>query len=304
MVAGWRWLLRALAAQQPLVLAVEDLHWADQLLLDVLEGLVEPALGRPLPLLVVGTARPELLDRRPNWAKDTSNHTNVPLGPLAAVDTARLLEALLAVHEMAVTVGPDVLGRVNGNPLFAEEYARLLRDRRGQPGPLPVPATVQAVIAARLDGLPPAQKAVLANAAVLGQFGWVGAIAAVSGIDADDLDAWLQLNEHLADLEGKELVGRVGGSRVIGEVEVAFRHVLVRDVAYGQLPRAARDERHQRAAAWLEHSPPTEPATATRWWPTITPRRSPSRVLLGRPPWIWSAGPVSPSSAKALAKSC
>lgn len=242
-VAAWRWFLRALADQQPLVLAVEDLHWADPLLLDVLEGLVDPALGRPLPLLVVGTARPELLDRRPNWANDTSNRTTVTLGPLAAVDTARLLEALLALHEVAVTIGPDLLGRVDGNPLFAEEYARLLRDRRGQPRPPPVPATVQAVIAARLDGLPPAQKAVLADAAVLGQVGWVGAIAAVGGDDADDLDAWLQLN-------------RVGGSRVAGEVEVAFRHVLVRDVAYGQLPRAARAERHQRAAAWLEQLAP------------------------------------------------
>ena len=84
----------------------------------------------------------------------------------------------------------------------------------------------------------------------------MGAIAAVGGDDADDLDAWLQLNRHLGDLERKELLGRVSGSRVAGEVEVAFRHVLVRDVAYGQLPRAARAERHQRAAAWLEQLAP------------------------------------------------
>ena len=255
-VAAWQRFLRALADQQPLVLAVEDLHWADPLLLDVLEGLVDPALGRPLPLLVVGTTRPELLDLRPNWANDTSHRTTMTLGPLAAVDTARLLEALLALHKVAVTVGADLLARVNGNPLFAEEYARLLRDRRGQPEPPPVPATVQAVIAARLDGLPPAQKAVLADAAVLGQVGWVGAIAAVGGSDADDLDAWLQLNQHIVDLERKELLGRVGGSRVAGEVEVTFRHVLVRDVAYRQLPRAARAEQHQRAAAWLEQLAP------------------------------------------------
>jgi class 3 adenylate cyclase/tetratricopeptide (TPR) repeat protein len=255
-VAAWQRFLRALADQQPLVVAVEDLHWADPLLLDVLEGLVDPALGRPLPLLIVGTARPELLDHRPNWANDTSHRTTVTLGPLPAVDTARLLEALLALHEVAVTVGADLLARVNGNPLFAEEYARLLRDRRGQPEPPPAPATVQVVIAARLDALPLAQKTVLADAAVLGQVGWVGAIAAVGGNDADDLDAWLQLNQHIVDLERKELLGRVGGSRVAGEVEVAFRHVLVRDVAYGQLPRAARAERHQRAAAWLEQLAP------------------------------------------------
>jgi len=255
-VAAWQWFLRALADQGPLVLAVEDLHWADELLLDVLEGLVEPALTRPLPLLVVATARPELLDRRLTWARDESNRTTVMLGPLATVDTARLLNALLAEHEVAATIGPDLLARVDGNPLFAEEYARLLRDRRDQSAPLPIPATIQAVIAARLDQLAPAQRTVLANAAVLGQVAWVGAIAAVGGEDPNNLDTWLQLNRHLADLERRELLTRMAGSRIAGEVEVTFRHVLVRDVAYAQLPRAARVERHQRAAAWLEQLAP------------------------------------------------
>ena len=99
-VAAWRWLLRALADQQPLVLALEDLHWADQLLLDVVDGLVDPALGRPLPLLVVTTARPELLDRHPAWAREQPNRTTMRLGPLATVDTSRLLQALLIQHEM------------------------------------------------------------------------------------------------------------------------------------------------------------------------------------------------------------
>jgi class 3 adenylate cyclase/tetratricopeptide (TPR) repeat protein len=256
LVAAWQWFLRALADHQPLVVAVEDLHWANQLLLEVIEGLVDPTLARPLPLLVVATARPELLDRHPSWARDQPTRTTLILGPLAAVDTARLLQALLAQHEVPVMVGPDLLARVGGNPLFAEEYARLLRDRWGQPGLPPVPATVQAVIAARLDGLPPEQKAALADAAVLGQVGWVGAIAAVGGKDPDDLDGWLQLNHDLAELERKELLRRVAGSRVAGEVEVTFRHVLVRDVSYAQLPRGARADRHQRAAAWLEQLAP------------------------------------------------
>jgi class 3 adenylate cyclase len=251
-VAAWQWFLRALANQGPLVLAVEDLHWADQLLLDVLEGLVDPAPARPLPLLVVATGRPELLDRRPSWATDQPYRTTVQLGSLATVDTARLINALLAEHDVAAAIGSDLLARVNGNPLFAEEYARLLRDRREQSMALPIPPTVQAVIAARLDELPPAQRAVLADAAVLGQVAWAGAIAAVGGEDPNNLDTWLQLNRHLAELERRELLGRTAGSRIAGEVEVAFRHVLVRDVAYAQLPRAARVERHQRAAAWLE----------------------------------------------------
>jgi tetratricopeptide (TPR) repeat protein len=251
-VAAWRGWLRALADRQPLVLALEDLHWADDALLDVLDGLVDPALVGAAPLLVVVTARPELLDRRPGWAQPLPNRTTVALGPLAAVDTAHLLQALLAHHGVAAAVEPELVARVGGNPLFAEEYARLLRDRRGQASALPIPATVQAVIAARLDALAPEDKAVLANAAVLGQVGWVGAIAAVSGLDPADLEAWLDLNRRLEELERRELLRRVAGSRVAGEVEVAFRHVLVRDVAYAQLPRAERADRHRRAAGWLE----------------------------------------------------
>jgi tetratricopeptide (TPR) repeat protein len=115
---------------------------------------------------------------------------------------------------------------------------------------------VQVAIAARLDTLPPAEKAVLADAAVLGNVGWVGAIAAVGGSDPEDLDAWLDLNQHLAELERKELLRRVPGSTVAGEVEIAFRHPLLREVAYAQLPRAARADRHQRAAAWLAQLAP------------------------------------------------
>jgi class 3 adenylate cyclase len=252
LVAAWCWFLRALADRQPLVLALEDLHGANQLLLDVVDGLVGPALVGQAPLLVVATARPQLADRRPGWGKELPNRTTVTLGPLPAVDTARLLQALLAQQGVAVRVDADLLARVAGNPLFAEEYARLLRDRQGQPRTLPLPATVQAVIAARLDALPPEQKAVLTDAAVVGQVAWVGAIAAVGGCDPADLDAWLHLNQQLGELERKELLGRVPGSRVAGEVEVAFRHVLVHDVAYGQLPRAARVDRHWRAAGWLE----------------------------------------------------
>jgi predicted ATPase len=185
--AAWRWLLRGLADRQPLVLAVEDLHWADQLLLDVLDSVVDPALVGSIPLLVVVTARPELLDRRPGWDRQQPNRTTVRLGPLPTVDTKRLLHALLADRNVSAATEPDLLARVGGNPLFAEEYARLLRDRRGRAGTLPVPATVQGVIAARLDTLPPEDKAVLANAAVLGQVGWVGAIAAVGGHDPTDL---------------------------------------------------------------------------------------------------------------------
>jgi hypothetical protein len=252
-VAAWRRWLRALADRHPLVVALEDLHWADQALLDVLDGLIDPTLVGTTPLLVVVTARPQLLENRPGWDRQQQpNRTTVTLHPLPVVDTERLLQALLAQHQVAAAVDPELLARVGGNPLFAEEYARLVHDRHGQAAGLPVPATVHGVIAARLDSLPPAEKAVLANTAVLGQVGWVGAVAAVSGQDPADLTAWLDLNRRVDELERRELLRRVAGSRVAGEVEVAFRHALVRDVAYAQLPRAARADRHRRAAAWLE----------------------------------------------------
>jgi class 3 adenylate cyclase/tetratricopeptide (TPR) repeat protein len=259
-VRAWRWLLQALASRQPLILALEDLHWGNDVLLDVVQGLVEPELAGPLPLLVVATARPELLERRPGWADEGSHEGShrsvIRLGPLSEVDTRHLLQMLLAHHGVVGAIGAGVLARVAGNPLFAEEYARLLRDRGGQAEPLSIPATVQAVIAARLDSLPATEKAVLADAAVVGTVCWVGAIAAVGGIDPDDLDAWLDLNQHLAGLERKELLRRVPGSRIAGEVEIAFRHPLVREIVYAQLPRAARADRHQRAAAWLDQLAP------------------------------------------------
>ena len=238
------------------MLALEDLHWGNELLLDVVAGLVDPELADPMPLLVVATARPELLERRPGWADTGPHRSLIRLGPLSEVDTRQLLRMLLAHHGVTSEIGSDLLARVAGNPLFAEEYARLLRDRGGQADPSSIPATVQAVIAARLDTLPGAEKAVLADAAVVGTVGWVGAIAAVGGIDPDDLDSWLNLNQHLAGLERKDLLRRVPGSRIAGEVEIAFRHPLVREVAYRQLPRAARVVRHQRAAAWLDQLAP------------------------------------------------
>jgi DNA-binding SARP family transcriptional activator/class 3 adenylate cyclase len=245
--AAWRRFLYRLAARQPLVLAIEDLHWADDALLDFIDGLTDPeALDRPgpAPLLVLATARPELAERRPDWGVGRRTAATLALAPLDEDDTGQLLEALLARHGLAGGVDPVLVGRVGGNPLFAEEYVRLLRDQLA--GAVTIPETVHAIIAARLDALPAGEKAVLQDVAVLGRAGWPGAVAAIGGYDR----AWL--DERLRALTAKEFVQRAQRSTVAGEREYRFRHVLVRDVAYGQLPRAARAGRHRRAAAWLE----------------------------------------------------
>ena len=238
--AAWRRFLHGLAATRPLVLALEDLHRADDALLDFVEGLGDGDAG-PAAMLVVATARPELLERRPGWG---AGGTTIRLGPLGDPDTTGLLATLLAHHGLATEVGPTLLGRVGGNPLFAEEYVRMLRDRG--PDADALPAGVHAIVAARLDALAAADKAVLQDAAVLGQVGWLGALAEITGRGREALEGCLDR------LEGREFLQRAPASRVAGEVEYAFRHLLVRDVAYGQVLRAERADKHRRAAAWIE----------------------------------------------------
>jgi class 3 adenylate cyclase/tetratricopeptide (TPR) repeat protein len=244
--AAWRRFLHGLAATRPLVLALEDLHRADDALLDFVEGLVDPD-GGPAAVLVLATARPELLERRPGWG---AGGTTIRLGPLGDGDTTGLLATLLAHHGLPTEVDAALLGRVGGNPLFAEEYVRMLRDRGGPAAAgrdaVPLPTGVHAIVAARLDALAAADKAVLHDAAVLGQVGWLGALAALTGRGLPDLEAALDR------LEDREFLQRAPVSRVAGEVEYAFRHTLVRDVAYGQVLRAERADKHRRAAAWIE----------------------------------------------------
>jgi class 3 adenylate cyclase len=257
MLAAWRRFLYALAAGRPLVLVIEDAHWAGEALLDFLESLVDPqvaARGRPAALLLVVTARPDLAERRPGWGlPGTAVSSLLRLGPLPDSATAGLLATLLAHHGLPAAVAPELLERVGGNPLFAEEYVRMLRDHglRGELGegaaPEPaLPTTVHAIVAARLDALPPDEKAVLADAAVLGQHGWVGALAEIGGHER------ASLQRRLRRLEGRELLQLSDRSQVAGEVEYGFRHVLVRDVAYGQTVRAERAGKHLKVAAWLE----------------------------------------------------
>jgi DNA-binding SARP family transcriptional activator/class 3 adenylate cyclase len=253
--AAWRSFLEAVAARRPLVLVVEDLHWADEALLAFLEHLLEWA--GPVPLLLVGTARPELYDCAPGWGGGTRNATTIALPPLSDEETARLLSALLARPVLPAELQHLLLVRAEGNPLYAEEFVRLLADRkllerRGRTlrlvegAELPVPETLHALIAARLDTLSAEDKALLQDAAVVGQVFWSGALAAMSQVDEPPLQ------HALHALARKELVRPVRRSSVAGQGEYAFWHALVRDVAYGQLPRAARADRHRRAAEWLE----------------------------------------------------
>jgi DNA-binding SARP family transcriptional activator/class 3 adenylate cyclase len=253
--AAWRQFLEAVAGRNSLVVVVEDLHWADAALLDFLQHLVEWSAA--VPLLVVCTARPELVERTAGWGTGARNATTIALAPLADEHIARLGAALLDQAVMPSELQSLLLERAGGNPLYAEELVRLLNDqgllsRRGRTlrlrtdAEVPLPDTVQAIIAARLDTLAPQRKALLQDAAVVGQVFWSGALAAMGQVDQAEVLAGLH------ELARKELLRPARRSSIEGQAEYAFWHVLVRDVAYSQLPRAARAGKHRRAAEWLE----------------------------------------------------
>ncbi len=175
--AAWRRFFESLGEQRPTVLVFEDLHWADDGLLDFVDGLVDRATG--VPLLVLCSARPELLVRRPGWGGGKANAVTLSLSPLTDDDTARLIAEHLAQAVLPAEMQQALLRRADGNPLFAEEYIRMLRDRgllRREGGSwrldgnhVDVPETVQGIIAARLDALEQDEKAVLQTAAVVGR---------------------------------------------------------------------------------------------------------------------------------------
>jgi class 3 adenylate cyclase/tetratricopeptide (TPR) repeat protein len=238
---AWRRFFEGMAEVRPLVLVFEDLHWADDELLDFVDHLAEWASG--VPILIVGTARPELLQRRPAWGGGKLNATTLSLAPLSDTDTSRLLASLLDRPLLAADTQTDLLARAGGNPLYAEQYAQMLLDDAGDTD-LPVPESIQGLIAARLDQLPPEEKALLQDAAVLGKVFWLGSIA--GGRSHAEAEVAL----HALDRKG--FVRKARTSSVADESEYTFLHLLVRDVAYGQIPRGARAEKHRLAADWIE----------------------------------------------------
>ena len=249
---AWRRFVELIASDRPTVIVFEDLHWADDPMLAFLELIAEA--GPQVPLLVVGTSRPELRDRRSTL---DAAALRIDLEPLSADAAGTLVDRLLD----AAVIGPElrrpILERAEGNPLFVEELIRLLKDREildptdgvlrlREGASLPLPDSIHALLAARLDALPAAWKALLADAAVVGKVFWAGALTAMGERDPTAVD------EALEALSRKEFVRRAQTTSMAGEREYTFWHVLLRDVAYAALPRTARATRHVAAARWIE----------------------------------------------------
>jgi class 3 adenylate cyclase/tetratricopeptide (TPR) repeat protein len=250
--SAWRLFIEAIASQAPLVIAIEDLHWAQAAMIDFIGHVLEWSTG--YPILILCSARPELLQRDPQWGGGMRNSVIVSLTPLSDHDTRTLLESI-----MPRDTDPDVYEliaeRAGGNPLFAEEFVRMLQDRSAGTavgsGDVAMhadssPESLEALIAARLDTLAVEQKSLLQDAAVIGRVFWPSAVAAVSGSDLEHVQAGFR------DLTFRELVRPSRVSSVHGDAEYAFSHALIRDVAYGQIPRLARADKHVVAAGWIE----------------------------------------------------
>ena len=254
---AWRSFLSALSKEQPLVVVVEDIHWADPVLLDLLDSLAERIVG---PVLLLCPARPELTEGRPGWGGGRRNVSTISLQPLSDTDADRLIRLLLTVEELPAKVRQRILERAGGNPFFLEEIVRHLidegmiarEDDRWRAGPgiedIAIPDTVQGVLAARIDLLEPADKRALQRAAVVGRVFWPGPVRRLLNGDRSSLE------DAFARLEGRDLILSRLGSALAGEPEFIFKHVLTRDVAYETLPRRERPAAHVTVAAWIEET--------------------------------------------------
>ncbi|HUR50846.1 MAG TPA: AAA family ATPase [Mycobacteriales bacterium] len=225
------------ARQQPTILVFEDIHWADTNLLDLV--LASASLMRRVPLMILTLARPELCDQRPNWGSGLPEFLTLTLGPLDPDDARQLAMRRLGDKAQA----DAVLDIAEGNPLFIEQLAASI----GQTAPGRLPTTIREIVAARLDALPPDERALLLDASVVGKVFWVDALRALSASTTDPTP--------LVDrLERRDLIRRETGSLIEGKPQYAFTHALIREVAYDMLARAERTRRHGLVAEFFSRT--------------------------------------------------
>jgi class 3 adenylate cyclase/tetratricopeptide (TPR) repeat protein len=234
--------MEAMARRQPLVIAFEDIHWADDGMLDAIEHLAQWVRA---PLMIVCLARDELMERRAGWGGGRRSATQLLLEPLSADDTHDLVAALMPTGRDAGELAPTVAERSGGNPLFAEEMVRRILEEDCAPS-TELPDTVQALLAARLDALEPFERRLVQQASVVGRTFWEGSLAQLAEAEGRDLQ------RTLTSLQEKDILSPGAEGRLAGERELAFKHVLIRDVAYGMLPKAVRSRKHFEVGAFIE----------------------------------------------------
>ena len=252
--SAWRTFFELVAARGPTVMVFEDLQWADPGLVDFVESILE--WSRNHPIMVVTLARPELMDRRPNWGAGQRNFTSLHLEPLSQQAMTELLEGF--VQGLPASVAEKVLERAEGVPLYAVETVRMLVDRgvivphggrytvSGEAAPLEIPETLQALISSRLDALPSEQRSLLQDAAVLGNTFSVESLAVVHGGDRASLET------QLRDLVRKEFLSLDSDPRSPERGQYGFVQGLIAEVAQATLARRDRSGKHLSVARHLE----------------------------------------------------
>ena len=239
------------ADRQPLVVAFEDIHWAEPALLDLIEYLAATVSG--VPLLVLCAARPDLLDLRPDWADQAGEL--IELAPLSREESTKVIDNVIGHAPLPVSVRDRVVAVAEGNPLFVEQLLSMLIDdgalRRegggwvaaGDLSELAIPGTIQALLSARLDLLSSEERVVVESASVIGLFFARAAVEHLAGLGSAAAE------QHLRSMTAKQLV-RPDMSQV--EADYRFHHILVRDAAYLGILKRARASMHERFADWAE----------------------------------------------------
>ncbi len=253
---AFRAFLMAKAQAAPLLLVFEDLHWAEESLLELVESLA--LRGLEAPVLTVCLARPELLERHPDWGARIRNYTAVSLSPLPPGMSRRLISELLSGEPVPPDVRDAIVAKAEGNPFFIEEILRMLVEGAAlvhgeggwrwaqRPTEIRIPDTIHSLLASRLDLLPALEKRVIQDASVAGRVFWLGALVASDGLNPAEAGAALDR------LQDRDLVEERAASSLAGEREFTFKHALIREVAYASLPKSARSINHLRFAHWLE----------------------------------------------------
>jgi class 3 adenylate cyclase/tetratricopeptide (TPR) repeat protein len=237
-----RKLLEALTAERPLIAVFDDLHWAEPTFLDFLEYVAGFAVGAPI--LLVCTARSELLEARPSWTAPRANAETLVLAPLPEADSAELVEQLVPAGDLSHEDRVRIVAAAEGNPLFVEQLLALNEHADG--GGLVIPPTIQALLAARIDSLADGERVVIDRGSVEGRLFHRRAVAELA---PEDVRA--DVTSHLMTLVRKELV-RPDRSYFPGDDGFRFGHILIRDAVYAAMPKELRAELHERLARWLE----------------------------------------------------
>jgi class 3 adenylate cyclase/tetratricopeptide (TPR) repeat protein len=238
---AFRKLIEARAVEQPLLCIFDDIQWGEETFLELIEHVAD--LSRDAPILLLCMARPELLDRRSNWAGGKLNATTVSLEPLSEAETDELIAGLLEGSTLDQALLVKIRRAGGGNPLYLEEMLAFV-GRSSNGDEVEIPPTIHALLAARLDQLDPSERHVLERGSVEGEVFHRGAVAALVQDEAP-------VDGRLVALVRKDLV-RPENAQLVGEDGYRFRHLLIRDAAYEALPKSTRADLHERFATWLE----------------------------------------------------